>query len=898
MDHPTPPRMLQHIAYQWLLLTVIAVGMAVSWLWADRQDTLRQAAVQQTNVARLLEIHTTHVIGNANTVLDRVIDEVRDHDIMATGADKRWPVLARMAERLPSSGRLWLYRADGTAVMASHLRRSNNNATDREYFTAQRERDAGLFIGETVVGKTTHKKVFNLSRRLETPDGTFAGVAMAAIDIDVFVQAVSELKLGNSAAYTLARLDGAVIMRHPDEEAAGKRFGLRVLNEITKAPYGVYSAVSLLDGVDRQLAYRKHPTLPVVIVVSLAREEILASWVQRAWVTAVALCCLLGLGSWLTLKSHVAARREARVVAHMQTVLDTVAEGICGIDAHGNVAFINPAGAALLGCDPDELVGHPLRSVAGWSDENKPAPEFASCQASGTTTVQALGGLRFTAEYSATQVSDLGGRPGLVVAFRDVSPLIASRNALQEQKEFVTRILDSLAEQVAVVDGKGVITQVNEAWRLFAHVNGAGGAPAVSVGSNYLHVCSQAATGGVHADQAGAAFNGIQAVLDGTKDHFTLEYPCDAPDEKRWFAMTVLPLKGAQGGAVIIHQNLTERHVAEEKLRTGEEHFRMLAENMADMVWKADQDLRFTYINDADRRVRGFERGEVIGHTIMDTLTPEGTHVLASLKRQRQALESSGRKGVPLRVEFPQRCKDGGEVWTEVTTMPIYDLNGHINGYQGIGRDVTARKQQERTQQDERQELESQLAQAETEKAELHAKANRDPLTGLNNRRYLNDALPHELTRAQRKDYPVAVIMVDLDHFKVVNDTHGHAAGDEVLRTLAALLKRCARESDLICRYGGEEFVIVMPGMSTQGAWERVDTLRKILADTSVQHGDATIRVTMSAGIAAFPEHSTHEATLLTQADHALYQAKRRGRNQVAVYNAADTADNRSDSGR
>ena len=108
----------------------------------------------------------------------------------------------------------------------------------------------------------------------------------------------------------------------------------------------------------------------------------------------------------------------------------------------------------------------------------------------------------------------------------------------------------------------------------------------------------------------------------------------------------------------------------------------------------------------------------------------------------------------------------------------------------------------------------------------------------------------------------MAVIMVDLDHFKRVNDTYGHPAGDDVLRTLATLLKSCARESDLICRYGGEEFVIVMPGMTTQGAWERVDRLRTTLGDTAVVHGDASIHVTLSAGVAVFPEHGTDELTL------------------------------------
>lgn len=191
-----PFRPPSYASLRWILLSSVIVAGAGTWLWHDYQHTLAEAATQQANVARLLETHTSHVIANADGVLDRVLDEVREHDIMGKGSDLRWPIFAGLANKLPISGRLWLYRADGSAVMASHLRHSTNNATDREYFTAQKPADVGLFIGETVIGKTTGKKVFNLSRRIDAPGGGFGGVAMAAIDIDVFIQVVSELKLG------------------------------------------------------------------------------------------------------------------------------------------------------------------------------------------------------------------------------------------------------------------------------------------------------------------------------------------------------------------------------------------------------------------------------------------------------------------------------------------------------------------------------------------------------------------------------------------------------------------------------------------------------------------------------------------------------------------------------
>ncbi len=169
-------------------------------------------------------------------------------------------------------------------------------------------------------------------------------------------------------------------------------------------------------------------------------------------------------------------------------------------------------------------------------------------------------------------------------------------------------------------------------------------------------------------------------------------------------------------------------------------------------------------------------------------------------------------------------------------------------------------------------------------RATLQELATRDPLTGLHNRRFLDAAVPREFARAQRAGATLAVIMLDLDHFKRVNDEFSHAAGDEVLKALADLLKNGARESDLICRYGGEEFIAIMPGMTTDQALERVESWRKQLEAAPVAYGDLLIHVTLSAGIAMFPEHGSSPDELMARADEMLYKSKREGRNRTSVF--------------
>jgi len=130
----------------------------------------------------------------------------------------------------------------------------------------------------------------------------------------------------------------------------------------------------------------------------------------------------------------------------------------------------------------------------------------------------------------------------------------------------------------------------------------------------------------------------------------------------------------------------------------------------------------------------------------------------------------------------------------------------------------------------------------------------------------------------------LAIVMLDIDLFKTVNDQFGHAAGDEVLKALAELFKRSSRESDLICRYGGEEFVAVMPNMSADQAMERAEFWRRQLKDLSVDHAGARIGITLSAGVAVFPEHGNSPGVLIARADEMLYKSKQAGRNRISVY--------------
>lgn len=179
--------------------------------------------------------------------------------------------------------------------------------------------------------------------------------------------------------------------------------------------------------------------------------------------------------------------------------------------------------------------------------------------------------------------------------------------------------------------------------------------------------------------------------------------------------------------------------------------------------------------------------------------------------------------------------------------------------------------------------LQNQLSENNRLQAQLAEQAIRDPLTGLFNRRYLETIGPRELSRCERDGSGLALMMIDIDHFKSINDRYGHLGGDEVLKALAAILINSVRGTDIACRFGGEEFLLLLPNMGAQGATDRAEQWRAAFEAMTVESNGDQIKATLSIGVALHPRDGNVIEALTRAADSALYRAKAEGRNRVVL---------------
>jgi len=337
----------------------------------------------------------------------------------------------------------------------------------------------------------------------------------------------------------------------------------------------------------------------------------------------------------------------------------------------------------------------------------------------------------------------------------------------------------------------------------------------------------------------------------------------------------ITDVNGVTTHYLAVKENITLRKQAERALRESEKKY----ESLIDGVVSVTMDGRFLECNENYRMMLGYRYDELFHLTYLD-ITPEKWHSYESSIVENEILKR-GHSGI---YEKEYIRKDGTIFPVELHTVLIRDEQGEAVGISAIVRDITERRQAEDALQKANEQLRAKMEKIEQLKEELREQAIHDPLTGLYNRRYLNEALMRELARAGRENNPLSVIISDIDHFKMINDTYGHLVGDKFLVEIARLMKKYARGSDIVCRYGGEEFLLVLPGTTLDSAAKRAEEIRQKCAEIILQHEGKDLKVTMSFGVAIYPDHGKEAEEIIVKADKALYRAKAQGRNRTVMF--------------
>lgn len=326
---------------------------------------------------------------------------------------------------------------------------------------------------------------------------------------------------------------------------------------------------------------------------------------------------------------------------------------------------------------------------------------------------------------------------------------------------------------------------------------------------------------------------------------------------EHWLHSIIRPARDDAGAIIGVFgtlQDISARKRLEDELRALKTD--LLNRIPAGVVYKA-ADGRIVYANRVAARFAGISPAMMIGRRL-DEIYPRGDHEVA-----RRIDEEVMRSGEPkFRVPCSGKLPDGTTRWCEMDVFPDFDANGKVSGTIVFGLDVTQRKR------------------AEEQIAYL---AMHDPLTDLCNRRLLTDRLMQALAQCTRRQRRCALLFVDLDHFKQVNDVHGHDIGDLLLVQVAQRLRDCVRAEDTVSRSGGDEFVILLSDVAeASDALTVAEKVRAALLQPFSLRG-LIVKIGCSIGIAEFPEHGQTEHELMRAADGAMYAAKTSGRNTVCV---------------
>jgi diguanylate cyclase (GGDEF)-like protein/PAS domain S-box-containing protein len=464
-------------------------------------------------------------------------------------------------------------------------------------------------------------------------------------------------------------------------------------------------------------------------------------------------------------------------------------------------------------------------------------------------------------ELTGGQVDTATDSEGRTMLLRGTSEQL-EQNEMARQAE----ILNALPAHIALLGPDGTIVSVNDSWRLCDTANTMRGGPGQGPGVNYLAVCDSATGPGSH--DARCAAEGIRSVLNRSNPSFSLDYECHSSAEELWFELTVTPLcKDTSKGVIVKHGNITASKRDRANLALFAERLSLATDVAKVGVWEWDLASDALTWDETMYAIYGLPPTVAMSYAKWSAAVhPE------DLPEVEAKLQKAVDQRIDQKVEFRITAADGTIRYVSAAERAVLHESGAVRRVIGVNVDVT-----------ERRHAEEELRRHQTAMTHL---AEHDFLTGLPNQVVLRDRIDQAIKMAARNQKNVAILFLDLDGFKHINDSLGHLIGDRLLQSTARRLQRAMRASDTLCRFGGDEFIVLLPEVQHPDKTGAIAArlLDNIAAKQSA--GEHELHVTACMGISVYPDDGLDSETLIKNADTAMYHAKAKGASSFQYFHS------------
>ena len=865
------------------LIVAVACGTA-SMIFNVRNRALIDNERELQNIALVLAAQTDRIFEAAERVqIDlierfeaRGIKSSEDFEQKLSGYDVHL-ILRDKIVGLPNVGTFTLFNADGKLFNFSRSWPIPSiNVADRDFFIAFKS-DPRLtsFVSRPILNRATGTWVVQIARKVSGPNGELIGLVTAAIELQSIEQFFANIALGPDSAISLFHGDGELLARHPHVSSLiGRPIANGIIQTLTPdLDHTVARLPSMVRGPeDRIVAAHRAAHFPLVVSASTTVTAALAGW-QKAemFLTGAGGLMVFMIAAIAFLIVRLLLRRERRFQRHLDEqrrhldmAISNMSQGFLMFDSSKQIVICNrryidmyglSADVVRPGCTFHDLICHRQETGSFVGDVEAYCADLDALIARGTTTsleVEAADGRSIH-----VVVQPMAGG-GWVATHEDITERRQAEKERDRNREFLDLIIENVPAPIFVKEAKDL---------RYVLVNRAG--------ENFWGIARADMIGKVAAE----IFPGNEANLIAARDEHLLKSDQPSFDERqiqtprnglRSIVSRRLTVRGDDGKPkylIGLIEDVTERKQADDKIRRTQKFLDAVVENVPTTIIVKDAvDLRYVMINRAGEKLFGIPRDEIVGKKD-DEIFPE-EQAAAIMGRDIDMMRS----GEPtINGEHPLHTPGNG---VRVITSKRVALSGDDGGPQYL------------------------LAVIEdnTERAHADARiahmAHHDALTGLANRALFSERIEEARARLRRRGEGFAVFMLDLDRFKDVNDSLGHPAGDALLKEMAQRLKSALRETDVLARFGGDEFAIIQSGEENRriGAVALAARILEIVGKPVDLAGNK-LSVATSIGIALAPEDGDEPEELLKKADLALYRTKSEGRNGFSFFDAEMTVE-------